>query len=73
MVDAIGAYRADVEALRERPVVVGVGEASDQGAERSARELARRLGREPAFFPGDHVGFAAEPVRFAERLAPLLG
>lgn len=72
MIDGIGAFRPDVEALRSAPVVVGVGEASEQSAERSARELARRLGQEPASFPGDHVGFAAEPERFAERLAPLM-
>lgn len=72
MFDAIGAYRADLEALRSRPVVVGVGEDSEQGAERAARELARRLGQEPEPFPGDHVGFAADPERFATRLERVL-
>lgn len=72
MFDAIGAYRADVAALRSRPVVVGVGEKSDQSAERTARELARRLGQEPVVFAGEHVGFAEDPVRFAAELAPLL-
>lgn len=72
MFDAIGTFRADVDALRVLPVVVAVGETSDQGAERSARGLARRLGSEPVVLPGDHVGFAAEPERFAATLAPLL-
>lgn len=73
MFDAIGDFRADVATLRSRPVVVAVGETSDQGAERTARELARRLGHEPAVFVGDHVGFAEDPERFATQLAPLLG
>jgi pimeloyl-ACP methyl ester carboxylesterase len=68
----IGAFRADVEALRSRPVVLGVGESSDQGAERAARELARLLGREPVAFTGGHTGFAEDPQRFAKELAPLL-
>lgn len=72
MFDDIGAYRADVDALRSRPVVVAIGEASDQGAERMARELARRLGHEPVVFAGEHVGFAEDPERFAKELAPLL-
>lgn len=72
MFDAIGSFRADVATLRSRPVVIGVGEKSDQSAERTARELARRLGHEPAVFVGEHVGFAEEPQRFAAELAPLL-
>lgn len=72
MFDAIGEFRADVATLRSRPVVVAVGETSDQGAERTARELARRMGHEPAVFVGDHVGFAEDPERFAAELAPLL-
>jgi pimeloyl-ACP methyl ester carboxylesterase len=72
MFDAIGAFRADVETLRSRPVVIAVGEKSDQGAERTARELARRVGQEPVVFVGEHVGFAEDPQRFATELAPLL-
>lgn len=68
----IAAFRADVDALRSRPVVLGVGEDSDQAAERAARELARLLGQEPVAFVGQHTGFAEEPERFAEELAPLL-
>ncbi len=72
MFDGIGAFRADVETLRSRPVVVGIGEASDQAAERTSRELARRLGNEPVVFVGEHVGFAEDPQRFAKELEPLL-
>lgn len=72
MFEAISAFRADVGTLRSRPVVVGVGESSDQVAERSARELARLLGREPVTFVGDHVGFGEDPERFAKELEPLL-
>ncbi len=72
MWEGIGAFRPDVDALRSRPVVLGVGEESDQGAERAARELARLLGQEPVSFVGQHTGFAEEPERFAKELAPLL-
>lgn len=72
MFDAIGDYRADLDALRGRPVEIGIGVDSDQQAERVGRELARRLGREPVLFAGDHVGFASEPARFAEQLAAVL-
>lgn len=72
MWDGISAFRADLDALRSRPVVLGVGERSDQGAERAARELARLLGQEPAVFVGEHVGFTEDPQRFATELAPLL-
>lgn len=58
MFDAIGSFRADIGTLRSRPVVIGVGEKSDQGAERTARELARLLGQEPVVFVGEHLGFA---------------
>jgi pimeloyl-ACP methyl ester carboxylesterase len=72
MFDAIGAFRADLDTLRSRPVVIGVGAASSQNAERAARELARRLGQEPVTFVGEHVGFAEDPAQFAAELAPLL-
>lgn len=72
MFDGIGAFRADVETLRSRPVVIGVGEASAQSAERAAHELARRLGQQPVSFVGEHVGFAEDPERFAKQLEPLL-
>ncbi|MGI5129467.1 alpha/beta fold hydrolase [Pseudonocardia sp. CA-107938] len=68
----IGAYRADVEALRSRPVLLGVGETSDQAAERATRELARLLDRDPVTFVGGHTGFTEDPERFAKELAPLL-
>jgi pimeloyl-ACP methyl ester carboxylesterase len=72
MFDAIGNYRADLDALRGLPVEIGIGVDSDQQAERAGRELARRIGREPVRFTGDHVGFAAEPAQFAKQLAAVL-
>jgi hypothetical protein len=72
MWEGIGAFRPDVDALRSRPVVLGVGEESDQGAERAARELAALLGQEPVSFGGQHTGFAEDAERFAKELAPLL-
>ena len=54
-------------------VVVGVGEASrGEVAPRSALALAERLGAEPALFPGDHGGFMADPVGFADALRKVL-
>ena len=65
----IAAYRPDVEALRDRRVIVGVGATSTgQLANRSARALAAELGLEPVAFPGGHVGFAHEPAEFARVL-----
>ena len=72
MFDDLGAFRADVAALRSRPVVVAVGEASQQSAEHAGRELARLLGHEPVSFVGEHVGFAEDPRRFADQLGSLL-
>lgn len=62
-------YRPDVEALRGRPVVVGIGEESiGQPIDGMGKALADRLGTNRAAFPGDHMGFAHYPDRFAETL-----
>ncbi|MER8429204.1 alpha/beta fold hydrolase [Mesorhizobium caraganae] len=62
-------YRPDVEALRGRPVVVGIGEESiGQPIDGMGKALADRLGTKRAAFPGDHMGFAPYPDRFAETL-----
>lgn len=62
-------YRPDVEALRGRPVVVGIGEESiGQPIDGMGKALADRLGSKRAAFPGDHMGFAPYPDRFAETL-----
>lgn len=65
----IAAYRPELEALRLRRVIVGVGATSTaQLANRCAVALARALGIEPVVFPGGHVGFAHEPTAFASVL-----
>jgi pimeloyl-ACP methyl ester carboxylesterase len=54
-------------------VVIGLGDASrGEVAPRSAVALAERLGSEPALFPGDHGGFMADPVGFADTLRKVL-
>ena len=65
----IAAYRPDLEALRSRRVIVGVGATSTgQLANRCAVALARALGIEPVVFPGGHTGFGVEPAEFARVL-----
>ncbi|WP_246501762.1 alpha/beta fold hydrolase [Mesorhizobium caraganae] len=62
-------YHPDVEALRGRPVVIGIGEESiGQPIDGMGKALADRLGSKRAAFPGDHMGFAPYPDRFAETL-----
>lgn len=74
MWDGIGAFRADVATLGDRPVTVAIGASSGgNAAERSAVMLARLLGVEPVVMAGGHVGFAEDAATFAEQLAPLLG
>jgi hypothetical protein len=68
---AIGLYEPDFEALRKAScrIVSGVGEESrGEIAHEGGLELARRLGSEPAFFPGAHGGFGSHPKQFAVRL-----
>ncbi|MEP6564187.1 MAG: alpha/beta hydrolase [Mesorhizobium sp.] len=62
-------YRPDVETLRGAPVVVGIGEESiGQPIDGMGKALAEKLGIERVAFPGDHMGFAPHPDRFAEAL-----
>ena len=68
---AIGLYEPDFEALRNAScrIVSGVGEESrGESAHEGGLELARRLGNEPAFFPGAHGGFESHAKQFAVRL-----
>jgi len=72
---AIGAYDPDLDALRATParLVVGVGEkAAGLPAHEAGLGLAADLGLTAELFPGDHGGFAAEPVAFAARLREVL-
>jgi pimeloyl-ACP methyl ester carboxylesterase len=64
-------YRPDVDALRKgKPrVVVGIGkESAGQPIDSMARALAEKLGTEPVFFPGDHMGFEPHADTFAATL-----
>ncbi len=71
LMKAIGEFTPDYEALRASAtrIVVAVGETSaGQPAHEAAVLAAGKLGVKPAYFPGDHGGFAAE----ADAFAPLL-
>ena len=75
MVPTIG-WQPDVAALRAVPtrVVIGVGEESGgQLCERTSTALGALLGVGITRFPGDHIGFAEDPERFAGRLRAVLG
>ncbi|GIG00946.1 alpha/beta fold hydrolase [Catellatospora citrea] len=65
----------DTAALRGNGtrVVVGIGaDSTGQLCDRTSRALAASLGIEPTMFPGDHIGFADDPVAFAARLREVL-
>lgn len=65
----------DLAKLRDVPtrIVVGIGEESGgQLCERTSTALAEALGIQPTRFPGDHIGFVADPERFAARLRDVL-
>jgi pimeloyl-ACP methyl ester carboxylesterase len=71
----ISLFVPDIDALRAGParVVVGVGAASaGQLAHRAAAALAERLGTGPVSFPGDHIGYGAQPAAFAKTLHQVL-
>jgi pimeloyl-ACP methyl ester carboxylesterase len=68
-------FRPDVEALRtgRTRIVVGIGrDSAGQLCDRSSRALADALGIEPTLFPGDHIGFAEDPVAFEPVLRSVL-
>ena len=68
-------YIPDIDALRAASthIIVGGGEISgEQGARRSATELAAQLGLEVTVFPGGHGGDKADPVEFAEAVRAAL-
>ncbi|WP_236725430.1 hypothetical protein [Amycolatopsis orientalis] len=72
----IGDFTPDYEALKASGtrIIVGVGkESAGQPAHEAAVLAAGRLGVEPAYFPGDHGGFAAEAAAFAPLLREALG
>ncbi len=66
-------YLPDVAALRSARVIVGIG--ADSGrllTHHTSTALCGLLGIEPTEFPGDHGGFMAVPVEFADRLRQVL-
>jgi pimeloyl-ACP methyl ester carboxylesterase len=75
-------YEHDFDALRRastRIVMAAGAEGEGTMANRSAREIARRLGMEPLIFPSHHGGFlggeygqAGEPEAFAAKLREVL-
>ncbi len=72
---ALAVYEPPFEALKAGPtrIIAAVGEASKgQVAHRGGVELARRLGKDVAMFPGGHGGFMTHPTEFADRLSSLL-
>ncbi|MEV6644945.1 alpha/beta hydrolase [Amycolatopsis sp. NPDC051371] len=72
---ATGAFEPDLDALRATSarLVVGVGEKSaGSTAHETGAGLAAALGLTAVEFPGDHGGFATEPVAFAARLREVL-
>ncbi|MVA98201.1 alpha/beta fold hydrolase [Nitratireductor sp. CAU 1489] len=68
-------YRPEINRLRgaETPVLVGIGEASNEDAAGPGRALAARLGIEPVAFPGDHGGYGPHAGAFAEILHAAFG
>jgi pimeloyl-ACP methyl ester carboxylesterase len=67
----ITSYEPNITALKTGParVVVGIGEDSaGQETYDTSLALAERLGSEPIFFPGDHIGMTTHPEAFAETL-----
>jgi pimeloyl-ACP methyl ester carboxylesterase len=68
---AIGLYEPDFETLKRAPcrIVSGVGEESKgEIAHEGGMNLAKKLGGEPAYFPGAHGGFDSHAHEFAVRL-----
>ena len=68
-------YEPDIEALKACScrIVPAVGDASQgQLAHNGGLGLARKLGVEPAVFPGRHGGFDERPVEFAARIREVI-
>jgi pimeloyl-ACP methyl ester carboxylesterase len=68
-------YRPNIEALRDSgtQVTVALGTQSQgQVIHSIGQALAARLSVAPASFPGDHAGFASQPVDFANVLRSVL-
>ncbi|MEV6490528.1 alpha/beta hydrolase [Actinoplanes sp. NPDC051633] len=66
-------FRPDVARLRERRMLIGIGEESaGQLCDRASRALAASLGIEPTMFPGGHIGFAEDPAAFEARLRKVI-
>jgi pimeloyl-ACP methyl ester carboxylesterase len=65
----LSTYVPDIATLRggQPAVVVAIGEDSAGfPIDAMSRALAAKLGVEPVAFPGDHIGFEAQPAAFAE-------
>lgn len=72
---AIGLYEPDFDALSSAPcrIVSGVGaDSRGEAAHEGGLGLARKLGSEPATFPGAHGGFESHAPQFAARLREVL-
>ncbi|MGW1200195.1 alpha/beta fold hydrolase [Streptomyces sp. NPDC002536] len=63
---------AALAAVADRIVLAGGRDSRTHDVHRPVAVLARRLGREPAEFPGGHVGYAKHPAAFAAQLAGIL-
>lgn len=61
-----------LETLTDRLVIACGRDSRGQLPHRAAACLAGRLGREPEYFPGGHVGLTTHPAEFGERLRKLL-
>ncbi|QWF78487.1 alpha/beta fold hydrolase [Amycolatopsis sp. CA-230715] len=76
MIEEIGAFEPDVDALVSASTRVvlgsGAGSSADQPARLAADAVAKLLDTQTVLFPGDHVGFAADPAGFAAKLREVL-
>lgn len=63
---------AALAAVADKVVWAGGHASRGDLVHRPALVLAERSGREPALFPGGHVGYARYPADFAERLVEVL-
>lgn len=61
-----------LKTLADRLVVACGRDSQGELPHRAAARLAGRLGREPEYFPGGHVGLTTHPAEFGEHLRKLL-